>query len=129
MGRLDGPEPLDVAVVRQPHQVQQRRPCFRSELIPQGLGLGQEVQVVGLGVRGVEVARGAVGGTDVMTGLELLQQDHGLTAPGQLPRGGRSHCSSANNYDVHHASSIHPRPTIRFHSAPTRATRSQQMPF
>src|SRR4029453_498644 len=50
---------------------------------------------------------GAVGGADVVTGLELLQQDHGLTAPSQLPRGGRSHCSSANNYDVHHASSIH----------------------
>ncbi len=81
------------------------------ELVPEDFRFGEEVQVVGFGVGGVEVAGGAVGCADVVSGLELLQQNHRATRPGELPRGSRSHGSSANNYNVNlHACSIHRGP-------------------
>ncbi|MCY1233167.1 hypothetical protein D9M72_456980 [compost metagenome] len=93
-------------MVHQAHEVQELHARCTLELVPEILGLGDQVQVIALGVGHVEIAGRAVGGADVMPLFKLLQEDNGPAAAGKLPRGSGSHRPSADHDDVnfHHSS-------------------------
>lgn len=76
--------------------------------IPSLAGAREEVEVVRVGVRVVEVASLTVRGAAGVPAREALQHDRPLAAARELPRGRESHRPTADHHDapVDHASIV-----------------------